>query len=276
MSLPSSSFFLDPCTDFPCKRGKTCKLDADNKPGCVCQQAPECPPSVNDFDRVSTDGDATGERWRRLASGLCPPCDRCAGRTTKRTSRHANSLPLNVTWREPSEDTDSTWTTPAHANVSAPLGLLSGSNLSSRHVSSSASHSLMRGRRAGAVPPADAGLAEERAAAALRARRHHLRLPHSQTALEGKTVPPRQENPQTLWVEAENVPSARFAQVKKIFESDRRLHAGNHSVELLAQDFEKNYNMYIYPVHWQFAQLDQHPSDRCVYNLLHLSSRPVT
>lgn len=51
-------------------------------------------------------------------------------------------------------------------------------------------------------------------------------------------------------------------QVKKIFESERRLHAGDHSVELLAQDFEKNYNMYIYPVHWQFAQLDQHPSDR--------------
>lgn len=51
----SSFFFLDPCTDFPCKRGKTCKLDADGKPGCVCQQASECPPSVNDFDRVSTD-----------------------------------------------------------------------------------------------------------------------------------------------------------------------------------------------------------------------------
>lgn len=52
--------------------------------------------------------------------------------------------------------------------------------------------------------------------------------------------------------------------MKKIYESERRLHAGDHSVELLAQDFEKNYNMYIYPVHWQFAQLDQHPSDRCI------------
>ncbi|XP_055077694.1 SPARC-like protein 1 [Periophthalmus magnuspinnatus] len=50
--------------------------------------------------------------------------------------------------------------------------------------------------------------------------------------------------------------------VKKIFESERRLHAGDHSVELLERDFEKNYHMYIYPVHWQFAQLDQHPSDR--------------
>ncbi|KAG8014773.1 hypothetical protein GBF38_003402 [Nibea albiflora] len=56
-------------------------------------------------------------------------------------------------------------------------------------------------------------------------------------------------------------PKQRF-RVKKIFESERRLHSGDHSVELLAQDFEKNYNMYIYPVHWQFAQLDQHPADR--------------
>lgn len=54
-------------------------------------------------------------------------------------------------------------------------------------------------------------------------------------------------------------------QVQKIYENERRLHAGDHPVELLAWDFEKNYNMYIYPVHWQFAQMDQHPSDRCVF-----------
>ena len=53
-----------------------------------------------------------------------------------------------------------------------------------------------------------------------------------------------------------------ISQVRKIHESERRLHAGDHPIELLAQDFEKNYNMYIYPVHWQFAQMDQHPSDR--------------
>ncbi|KAF5902172.1 SPARC-like protein 1, partial [Clarias magur] len=50
--------------------------------------------------------------------------------------------------------------------------------------------------------------------------------------------------------------------VQKIYENERRLHAGDHPIELLARDFEKNYNMYIYPVHWQFAQMDQHPSDR--------------
>ncbi|XP_040438863.1 SPARC-like protein 1 isoform X1 [Falco naumanni] len=50
--------------------------------------------------------------------------------------------------------------------------------------------------------------------------------------------------------------------VKKIYESDKRLVAGNHAVELLLHDFEKNYHMYVYPVHWQFHQLDHHPVDR--------------
>ncbi|KAJ8407473.1 hypothetical protein AAFF_G00273300 [Aldrovandia affinis] len=50
--------------------------------------------------------------------------------------------------------------------------------------------------------------------------------------------------------------------VQKIHESERRLHAGDHHIEMLVRDFEKNYNMYIYPVHWQFAQMDQHPTDR--------------
>ncbi|XP_030347353.1 SPARC-like protein 1 [Strigops habroptila] len=50
--------------------------------------------------------------------------------------------------------------------------------------------------------------------------------------------------------------------VKKIYENDKRLTAGDHAVELLLHDFEKNYHMYVYPVHWQFHQLDQHPADR--------------
>jgi len=49
--------------------------------------------------------------------------------------------------------------------------------------------------------------------------------------------------------------------VKKIYENEKRLQAGEHSLDLLALDFEKNYNMYIFPVHWQFGQLDQHPID---------------
>ncbi|XP_051928072.1 SPARC isoform X1 [Hippocampus zosterae] len=49
--------------------------------------------------------------------------------------------------------------------------------------------------------------------------------------------------------------------VKKIYENEKRLKAGEHTLDLLAHDFVKNYNMYIFPVHWQFKQLDQHPAD---------------
>lgn len=54
-------------------------------------------------------------------------------------------------------------------------------------------------------------------------------------------------------------------QVKKIYDNGKRLEAGDHSLDLLAHDFEKNYNMYIFPVHWQFGQLDQHPVDGFVF-----------
>ncbi|XP_037990513.1 SPARC-like protein 1 isoform X3 [Motacilla alba alba] len=50
--------------------------------------------------------------------------------------------------------------------------------------------------------------------------------------------------------------------VKNIYWNDKRLVAGDHPIELLLHDFEKNYHMYVYPVHWQFHQLDQHPVDR--------------
>lgn len=125
----------------------------------------------------------------------------------------------------------------------------------------------MRGHRAGAVPSANAGLAEERAVAALRTRLHHLQLPHAEAAFESNAPTTLAIKPANSVDRGQEGSFCSVLQVKKIFESERRLHAGNHSVELLAQDFEKNYNMYIYPVHWQFAQLDQHPSDRCVYNL---------
>ncbi|KAK4818617.1 hypothetical protein QYF61_016588, partial [Mycteria americana] len=52
------------------------------------------------------------------------------------------------------------------------------------------------------------------------------------------------------------------SKVKKIYQNDKRLVAGDNTVELLLHDFKKNYHMYVYPVHWQFHQLDQHPVDR--------------
>nr|XP_058151712.1 SPARC-like protein 1 isoform X2 [Dasypus novemcinctus] len=50
--------------------------------------------------------------------------------------------------------------------------------------------------------------------------------------------------------------------VKKIYLDEKRLLAGDHPIELLLRDFKKNYHMYVYPVHWQFSELDQHPLDR--------------
>ncbi|XP_004629218.1 SPARC-like protein 1 [Octodon degus] len=50
--------------------------------------------------------------------------------------------------------------------------------------------------------------------------------------------------------------------VKKIYLDEKRLLAGDHPIELLLRDFKKNYHMYVYPVHWQFNELDRHPMDR--------------
>lgn len=46
--------------------------------------------------------------------------------------------------------------------------------------------------------------------------------------------------------------------VKKIYENEKCLEVGDYFVELLVWDFEKNYNMYIFFVYWQFGQLDQY------------------
>ncbi|XP_053317620.1 SPARC-like protein 1 [Spea bombifrons] len=50
--------------------------------------------------------------------------------------------------------------------------------------------------------------------------------------------------------------------VKKIYENEKRLLEGDHNIDLLLRDFKKNYYMYVYPVHWQFNQLDRNLMDR--------------
>nr|XP_033479106.1 SPARC-like protein 1 [Epinephelus lanceolatus] len=177
----------DPCDNFPCKRGKTCKLDADNKPGCVCQEPSECPPSVNDFDHVC------GTNNKTYATSCELFATKCKLEGTKRGHR-------------------------LHLDYTGPCKV---------------------------IPPC---VDTELVQFPLRMRdwlKNVLLQLYEHDSMTPGFLTPKQ----------------RF-RVKKIFESERRLHAGDHSVELLAQDFEKNYNMYIYPVHWQFAQLDQHPSDR--------------
>ncbi|GAA6214751.1 SPARC-like protein 1 [Lates japonicus] len=177
----------DPCDNFRCKRGKTCKLDADNKPGCVCQEPSECPPSVNEFDHVCGTDNTTYDTSCVLFA------TKCNLEGTKKGHR-------------------------LHLDYTGPCKL---------------------------IPPC---VDTELVQFPLRMRdwlKNVLLQLYEHDSMSPGFLTPKQ----------------RF-RVKKIFESERRLRAGDHSVELLAQDFEKNYNMYIYPVHWQFAQLDQHPSDR--------------
>ncbi|XP_045902570.1 SPARC-like protein 1 isoform X2 [Micropterus dolomieu] len=177
----------DPCDKFPCKRGKTCKLDVDKKPGCVCQEPSECPPSVNEFDHVCGTDNKTYDTSCELFA------TKCNLEGTKRGHR-------------------------LHLDYTGPCKFI--------------------------APCLDTELIQF----PLRMRdwlKNVLLQLYDHDSVSPGFLTPKQ----------------RF-RVKKIFESERRLHAGDHSVELLAQDFEKNYNMYIYPVHWQFAQLDQHPSDR--------------
>ncbi|KAI4832644.1 hypothetical protein KUCAC02_015606 [Chaenocephalus aceratus] len=177
----------DPCDNFPCKRGKTCKLDADKKPGCVCQEPADCPHSANQFDNVCGTNNKTYDTSCELFA------TKCNLEGTKRGHR------LHMDYTGPCKFIPQCVDTEL---VQFPL--------------------RMRDWLKNVL---------------LQLFEHDSMSPGFLT------------------------PKQRF-RVKKIFESERRLHAGDHSVELLAQDFEKNYNMYIYPVHWQFAQLDQHPSDR--------------
>ncbi|XP_029914117.1 SPARC-like protein 1 [Myripristis murdjan] len=177
----------DPCDNFRCKRGKTCKLDADNKPACVCQEPSECPPSVNEFDHVcGTDNNTYDTSCELFAT-------KCNLEGTKRGHR-------------------------LHLDYTGPCKFI--------------------------APCLDTELVQ-----------FPLRMRDWLKNVLLQLYEHDSMSPGFLT-------SKQRARVRKIFESERRLHAGDHSIELLAQDFEKNYNMYIYPVHWQFAQMDQHPSDR--------------
>ncbi|KAM8842347.1 uncharacterized protein ACB058_014016 [Synchiropus picturatus] len=177
----------DPCDNFRCKRGKTCKLDAENKPSCVCRQPSECPSSVSQLDHVCGTDNKTYDTSCELFA------TKCNLEGTKRGHKLHMDYIGSCKIIPPCVDSEL---------VQFPLRM-----------------------------------------------RDWLKNVLLQLYEHDSVTPGFLTSKQ------------RF-RVKKIFESERRLHAGDHSVELLARDFEKNYNMYIYPVHWQFAQLDQHPSDR--------------
>ncbi|XP_036430797.1 SPARC-like protein 1 [Colossoma macropomum] len=178
---------VDPCENFHCKRGKTCKLNEEQKPTCVCQQPADCPPSVAEFEHVcGTDNQTYDTSCQLFAT-------KCGLEGTKKGHRLHLDYTGSCKFIPPCLNTEL---------VQFPL--------------------RMRDWLKNVL---------------LQLYEHDSVTPGFLTAKQR-------------------------ARVQKLYESERRLHAGDHSIELLAQDFEKNYPMYIYPVHWQFAQMDQHPSDR--------------
>ncbi|XP_016087607.1 SPARC-like protein 1 [Sinocyclocheilus grahami] len=177
----------DPCENFRCKRGKTCKMNDENKPVCVCQEPSECPTSVNDFEHVCGTDNKTYDTSCQLFA------TKCGLEGTKIGHRLHLDYTGSCKFIPPCPESEL---------VQFPL--------------------RMRDWLKNVL---------------LQLYEHESMSPGFLTAKQS-------------------------IRVEKIFESERRLHAGDHPVEILQQDFEKNYNMYIYPVHWQFAQMDQHPSDK--------------
>ncbi|XP_041912555.1 SPARC-like protein 1 [Alosa sapidissima] len=186
-TLPGQGAESNPCENVRCKRGKVCKVNEDEKPVCVCQEAVDCPTSVTEFDHVCGTDNKTYDTSCQLFA------TKCNLEGTKKGHR-------------------------LHLDYTGACKF---------------------------IPPC---LSTELAQFPLRMRdwlkNVLLQLYEHDTMAPGFLTPKQR------------------ARVQKIYESERRLHAGDHPIELLAQDFEKNYHMYIYPVHWQFAQMDQHPTDR--------------
>ncbi|XP_051993566.1 SPARC-like protein 1 isoform X1 [Xyrauchen texanus] len=177
----------DPCENFHCKRGKTCKMNNENKPSCVCQEPSACPPSLNVYDHVCGTDNKTYDTSCQLFA------TKCSLEGTKKGQRLHLDYTGSCKFIAPCQESEL---------VQFPL--------------------RMRDWLKNVL---------------LQLYEHDSMSPGFLTAKQR-------------------------IRVQKIYESERRLHGGDHPIELLLQDFEKNYNMYIYPVHWQFAQMDQHPSDR--------------
>ncbi|XP_061101978.1 SPARC-like protein 1 [Conger conger] len=178
---------LNPCRNFRCKRGKTCEVNEENEPVCVCQDPSSCTPSATAIEHVCGTDNKTYDT----------SCELFATKCNLEGTKKAHRLHLDYTG-------------------------------SCKYIAPCLQGELLQ---------------------------FPLRMRDWLKNVLLQLYERETRNPGFL------TPKQR-ARVQKIYESERRLHADDHPIELLIRDFEKNYNMYIYPVHWQFAQMDQHPADR--------------
>ncbi|KAJ8281037.1 hypothetical protein GJAV_G00062670 [Gymnothorax javanicus] len=178
---------VNPCANFRCKRGKTCKVSDKNEPSCFCQDPMSCAPSTTEIENVCGTDNKTYDTSCALFA------TKCKLEGTKR--RH--QLHLDYT---------------GSCKYIAPC-------------------------QEGELLQFPLRMRDWLKNVLLQLYERDMRAP-------GFLLPKQR------------------VKVQKIYESERRLHGDDHPIELLIRDFHKNYHMYIYPVHWQFAQLDQHPADR--------------
>ncbi|KAG5848353.1 hypothetical protein ANANG_G00097590 [Anguilla anguilla] len=178
---------VNPCRNFRCKRGKTCKVNEDDEPVCICQDPSSCMPSTTATEHVCGTDNKTYDT----------SCELFATKCNLEGTKKGHRLHLDYTG-------------------------------SCKYIAPCQEGELLQ---------------------------FPLRMRDWLKNVLLQLYERDTRNPGFLTAK-------QRARVQKIYESERRLHADDHPIEMLIRDFEKNYNLYIYPVHWQFAQMDQHPADR--------------
>uniref|UniRef100_A0A3P9AL32 Secreted protein, acidic, cysteine-rich (osteonectin) n=1 Tax=Esox lucius TaxID=8010 RepID=A0A3P9AL32_ESOLU len=221
----------NPCLNHHCKKGKVCEVDEENTPMCVCQDPTSCPASVGEFEHVScrhrTHYSKTGFNHLYIPRpfGKCP---------WPFFSFYVIMSDFCICVSQVCATDNTTYDSSCHffAHKCSLEGTKKGHKLHLDYI----------GPCKFIEPCLDAELNE-----------FPLRMRDWLKNVLVTLYERDEEN--NLLTEKQKL------RVKKIYENEKRLQAGDHSLDLLAHDFEKNYNMYIFPVHWQFGQLDQHPID---------------
>ncbi|XP_075045642.1 SPARC-like protein 1 [Mixophyes fleayi] len=176
----------DPCNDFHCKRGKTCKIDGQGNPFCACQDPDFCLP-VNLNDRVCGTDNKTYNSVCHLFGTKCQ----------LQGTKEGNHL---------------------HLDYQGPC----------KYIPPCTDYELVH------FP------------FRMRDWLKNVLMQLYERGLENTGL----------------LSEKQRIKVKKIYEDEKRLEEGDHNIDLLVKDFQKHYHMYVYPVHWQFHQLDQHSVDR--------------